>query len=46
MGWQKTIGGGRKLRYRGLERVGQWVTLTAAAYNLVRMVRLPETPSA
>jgi transposase len=41
-GWQKTIGGCRKLRYRGLDRVGQWFTLTAAAYNLVRMVKLPE----
>jgi transposase len=45
-GWQKTIGGCRKLRYRGLERVGQWFMLTAAAYNLVRMVHLPETPPA
>jgi len=45
-GWQKTIGGCRKLRYRGLERVGQWFMLTAAAYNLVRMVRLPEAPPA
>ncbi len=45
-GWQKTVGGCRKLRYRGLERVGQWFTLTAAAYNLVRMVRLPDTPPA
>ncbi len=44
-GWQKTVGGCRKLRYRGLDRVGQWFTLTAAAYNLVRMVRLPETPA-
>jgi transposase len=45
-GWQKPIGGCRKLRYRGLERVGQWFMLTAAAYNLVRMVKLPETPLA
>ncbi len=45
-GWQKTVGGCRKLRYRGLDRVGQWFALTAAAYNLVRMVNLPETPPA
>jgi hypothetical protein len=44
-GWLKTIGGCRKLRYRGLDRVGQWFTLTAAAYNLVRMVKLPEAPT-
>jgi transposase len=44
-GWQKTIGGCRKLRYRGLDRVAQWFTLTAAAYNLVRMVKLPQPPS-
>ena len=36
-GWQKTVGLMRKLRHRGL-RVVQWLfTLTAAAYNLVRM---------
>ena len=39
-GWMKTIGGLRKLRHRG-GRLVQWVfTLTAAAYNIVRMRRL------
>ena len=39
-GWMKTVGGGRKLRYRGLERNLMWTTLTTAAYNLVRMAKL------
>ena len=39
-GWMKTVGGGRKLRYRGLERNLMWTTLTTAAYNLVRMEKL------
>ena len=39
-GWVKTVGGGRKLRYIGLERNQLWAGLTAAGYNLVRMVRL------
>ena len=36
-GWMKTVGGLRKLRHRGGERVDWIVTFTAAAYNLVRM---------
>ena len=36
-GWMKTVGLLRKLRHRGLERVGWVFTLAAAAYNLVRM---------
>jgi transposase len=39
-GWIKTIGGGRKLRYIGVERNRMWAEITASAYNLVRMVRL------
>jgi len=39
-GWVKTVGGGRKLRYKGVERNQLWVELTAAAYNLVRMAKL------
>jgi transposase len=39
-GWVKTIGGGRKLRYVGLERNQLWAGLTATGYNLVRMVRI------
>ena len=45
-GWTKTIGGGRKLRYLGLERNQFWAELTTATYNLVRMVRLEVARSA
>jgi transposase len=36
-GWMKTVGGLRKLRHRGGERVDWVVTFAAAAYNLVRL---------
>jgi len=36
-GWDKTIGGLRKLRHRGREKVSWVFTFTNAAYNLVRM---------
>jgi len=36
-GWMKSIGLLRKLRHRGLERVGWMFTFAAAAYNLVRI---------
>ena len=39
-GWMKTVGGMRKLRHRGLHLVGWMFTLTAAAYNLVRIRNL------
>jgi len=39
-GWMKCIGLLRKLRHRGLERVGWMFTFTAAAYNLVRIRNL------
>ena len=39
-GWVKTVGGGRKLRYKGVERNQLWAELTAVAYNLVRMAKL------
>ena len=39
-GWMKTIALMRKVRHRGLERVGWMFTLAAAAYNLVRMRKL------
>jgi transposase len=39
-GWVKTVGGGSKLRYKGMERNQLWAELTAAAYNLVRMAKL------
>ncbi|MBU2783989.1 IS5 family transposase, partial [Acidithiobacillus caldus] len=39
-GWMKTVGGMRKTRFRGLERVGLHFSLVTVAYNLVRMARL------
>jgi transposase len=39
-GWMKTAGGQRKTRYRGTGRVGWMFTLSAAAYNLIRLPKL------
>jgi transposase len=39
-GWEKTVGGGRKLRYIGVPRNRLWAGFTATAYNLVRMVKI------
>lgn len=39
-GWVKTVAGGHKLRFIGLARNRLWAEMTAAAYNLVRVVRL------
>ncbi len=39
-GWMKTVGGFRKTRFRGLERVHFDGYLVGAAYNLVRIARL------
>ena len=36
-GWKKTAGGQRKTRYRGTGRVGWMFTLSAAAYNRIRL---------
>jgi len=44
-GWIKTIGGGRKLRYRGRQRNRAWFKITAAVYNLVRITALDATPA-
>ena len=42
-GWLKTVGGLRKTRHRGVERVGWMFTFALAAYNLVRMRNLAAT---
>jgi transposase len=42
-GWMKTVGGMRKLKHRGGERVTWQFLLAAAAYNLVRMRTLIAT---
>jgi IS5 family transposase len=39
-GWLKTVGAWRKMRLRGLFKVGWVFTFAAAAYNLVRMRNL------
>ena len=39
-GWIKTVGGLRRTRFRGLERVDFAGYLVAAAYNLMRLARL------
>jgi hypothetical protein len=42
----KTVGGFRRTRYRGLERIQLAGYLVATAYNLVRMVRLVSSAAA
>jgi len=42
-GWIKTVGGGRKLRYKGIARNQLWAEFTTAAYNLVRIAKLMAT---
>lgn len=39
-GWMKTVGGQRKARFRGRERVGWDFVFTACAYNLIRLPKL------
>jgi transposase len=39
-GWLKTTASGRKLRYIGTARNQLWATLSAVAFNLVRMANL------
>ena len=43
-GWLKTIALMRKVRHRGIEKVGWVFTFAAAAYNLVRMRKLVASP--
>jgi transposase len=44
-GWMKTIGGLRKTRYRGRDRVQMHACLVAAAYNLLRIANLSPAPA-
>jgi transposase len=44
-GWAKTIAGLRKMRHRGLPKVGWQFTLAMAAYNLVRLPKLLAEPA-
>src|SRR5437763_1273473 len=43
-GWLKTIALMRKVRHRGIEKVGWVFTFAAAAYNLLRMRKLLASP--
>lgn len=43
-GWTKEIGGLRKTKHRGIERVALNAVLVVAAYNLVRMAKLLGSP--
>ena len=43
-GWVKTVGGGRKLRYRGVKHNQLWADMTLAEYNLVRLAKLAQAP--
>jgi transposase len=43
-GWLKTVGGLRKLRHRGLDRVDWMFTFAVAAYNLVRLRNIAPAP--
>ena len=44
-GWIKTIAGGRQLRYRGRQRNRAWFKITAAVYNLLRIIALEAQPA-
>jgi len=44
-GWLKTVGMSRKVRHRGLPRVGWNFTFALAAYNLVRIRNLSARPA-
>ena len=45
-GWMKMIGMLRKVKLRGRKKVGWLFTFTAAAYNLMRLQRLPAQAAA
>ena len=39
-GWVKTVGGGRQLRYIGIDRNRAWFKMTTAVYNVIRIAAL------
>jgi transposase len=39
-GWMKTVGGGRKLRYKGKRRNRAWFLIAGATYNILRITAL------
>ncbi len=44
-GWLKTVGGLRKSRYKGRAKTRLYAFMAGAAYNLLRMTRLIESPA-
>lgn len=44
-GWLKTVGLMRKVRHRGVRRVGWMFVFTTAVYNLIRIRNLAEAPA-
>jgi hypothetical protein len=44
-GWTKMVAGLRKMRHRGLPKVGWQFTLAMAAYDLVRLPKLLAQPT-
>jgi len=44
-GWAKTVAGLRKMRHRGLPKVGWQFTLAMAAYDLIRLPKLLALPA-
>ena len=46
IGWIKTVGGLRKTRHKGLERLSGQALFAFAAYNLTRMLSLMRTAAA
>jgi len=44
-GWAKTVGGTRKLRFKGVERNSEQWIVAMSAYNLVRMAKLLPKPT-
>ena len=40
IGWMKTIAGGRKLRYIGVQRNRAWFLIAGAVYNVIRITAL------
>jgi IS5 family transposase len=42
-GWLKTVGNGRKLRYKGRERNRAWFLTSGAVYNILRIAALDTT---
>lgn len=39
-GWMKTVGGGRKLRYKGTAKNQLWATFNVITYNVLRMANI------